>query len=342
MTAAARRSSSEAVAATAPPTVSQAFIRDWLDTLTTHCTPAQLSDFLTEVELDLDDPPIARVTHDQIVRLYQLVAVETGDEMMGLWSRPIRSGALKHICNSVRTASTLGAAMFRFVTFWNLVLDDHRLVLETGVDELRVGLVHGSGVTPHRFAHTLLLKLAHGIASWIAGRELPLVATGFAFAEPEFAEDYPILFPSRIGFDQDRSFIAFERSVASLPVRRTTVEMHEFLVRAPRDWIFTSSHDHTLALRVRDHLLADRLDDRLADVAAHLNMSPRTLIRHLDAEGTSFQRIHDGVRRDLAIHELAGTTRSVEAIARQVGFSSGANFHRAFKRWTGTTPGSYR
>ena len=58
--------------------------------------------------------------------LYQLVAVETGDEMMGLWSRPIRKGALKHLC----TPRCAGRRRFRrrclgFRRFWNMLLDDY-------------------------------------------------------------------------------------------------------------------------------------------------------------------------------------------------------------------------
>ena len=69
------------------PTVSYAFVEDWLVALQAHCTPEQLRRFLSEIDLQLDSPALARVAHDQIVRLYQLVALETGDEMMGLWSR---------------------------------------------------------------------------------------------------------------------------------------------------------------------------------------------------------------------------------------------------------------
>ena len=100
--------------------------------------------------------------------------------------------------------------------------------------------------------------------------------------------------------------------------------------------------EHTLALRVREIMLPERRDAPLSDVARWLNVSPRTSIRRLRAEGTSFQHVHDGLRRDIAIRELAHSSRSVESIARQVGFTSGPNFHRAFKRWTGTAPGSYR
>ena len=324
------------------PTVSRAFVQDWLDTLGSHCSPEQLRSFLGEVDLQHESVPMARVTHDQIVRLYQLVAVETGDEMMGLWSRPIRSGALKHLCTSVRTASSLSAAMYRFVTFWNMVLDDHRLELTDDGTVLRITLSPAAGVAPHRFGHMLLLKLAHGVASWLVGRELPLDEVAFAFEAPDFAEDYPLLFPSPVVFGANRSCVGMASSLGALPVERSAAEMHEFLVRAPRDWIFTSLAGHTLALRVREQLMVGGLDVRLVDAARWLNVSPRTLIRQLAAEGTSFQRIHDGVRRDVAIRELVHSERSIDSIARQVGFSSGTNFHRAFRRWTGATPGSYR
>ena len=73
-----------------------------------------------------------------------------------------------------------------------------------------------------------------------------------------------------------------------------------------------------------------------------MHMTPRTLIRRLEDNGTSFQAIKDGLRRDIAIRDLQAGRKSIEAIALDVGFSSAANFHRAFQRWTGSTPRSYR
>ncbi|WP_368075864.1 helix-turn-helix domain-containing protein [Leisingera sp. NJS201] len=80
----------------------------------------------------------------------------------------------------------------------------------------------------------------------------------------------------------------------------------------------------------------------MADAARALNVTPRTLMRRLDAEDTSFQAIKDGLRRDIAIHDLQAGSKSIEEISQDVGFSSPANFHRAFRRWTGVTPSSYR
>lgn len=325
------------------PTVSRAFLEDWLSALRRQCPPQQLQGFIDQVGLSATAQSRARVTHDQIVRLYQLVADETGDEMMGLWSRPIRSGALKHLCTSMRGASSLSASLFRFTSFWNLLLDDFSLQLEQENDSLRIKLLARGAAQPQRFGHMLLLKLVHGIASWLTGHELSLNGVSFGFARPEFAEDYAILFPAPVQFNQQNSSISFDRQLGDLRVSRSDSEMQEFLQRAPRDWIFTSHREHVLPLRVREQiLLATRMNYHLADAAKALNLTPRTLIRRLATEGTSFQTIKDGLRRDIAIRDLSLDTKSIEAISQDIGFASAANFYRAFNRWTGVTPGHYK
>lgn len=326
------------------PTVSRAFVQDWLRALETLCPPQQLTHFLSETGLAVSAGPRDRVTHDQIVRLYQLAAVETGDEMMGLWTRPIRSGALKNLCSYMRGASSLSAALFRFTSFWNMLLDDFSVVLDQGDDDgvLLIRLVPRDQAMPQRFGHMLLLKLAHGIASWLAGRELRLGIINFGFARPDFAEDYPILFPALIRFGQAQSSIVFADDLSTPPTARSEADMQEFLLRAPRDWIFTDYREHALPLRLREMLLrSDRMSFRLRDAAEALNMTERTLMRRLDDEATSFQAIKDGVRRDIALRDLASGGKSIEAISQELGFSSAANFHRAFKTWTGMTPGTY-
>ncbi|MGG7567868.1 AraC family transcriptional regulator [Rhodovulum sp. DZ06] len=326
------------------PTVSRALIGDWLGAIAAIAPPAQARGFLQGAGLAPAASPATRVTHDQIVRLYQLAATGSGDEMMGLWSRPIRSGALKHLCASVRGASSLGAALYRFTTFWNLLLDDHRLALEG--PGLTVAL-RPSGdappAPPNRFGQALMLKLAHGIASWLAGRELPVEAVGLPFPRPPFAADYAVLFPAPVAFDAPCAFLRLSAEFAPLPAARTDAEMRAFLERAPRDWIFTSFREHALPLRVRELVqLSPGLSLPLPAAAAALHLTPRTLMRRLDAEGTSFQAIRDGLRRDIALRDLAQGGRSIEAIAQELGFASAATFHRAFRRWTGTTPGTVR
>jgi AraC-like DNA-binding protein len=71
-------------------------------------------------------------------------------------------------------------------------------------------------------------------------------------------------------------------------------------------------------------------------------MSSRTLQRRLSQQGLSYQRVLDRVRRETAEKSIADSALSIGEIAYLVGYSEPAAFHRAFRRWTGTTPQTYR
>lgn len=106
---------------------------------------------------------------------------------------------------------------------------------------------------------------------------------------------------------------------------------------------FARSQRHTQSLRVRTYLsLMECNNANLTVAASDEHMTPSTLIRKLEADGTTFRAIKVTLRQDIAIFHLQTGQHSVEAIGRQIGFSSAANFHRAFQRWMGNMPSSYR
>ena len=80
----------------------------------------------------------------------------------------------------------------------------------------------------------------------------------------------------------------------------------------------------------------------LIEVAARINVSPRTLHRRLAESGLSYQAILDDVRRRLAEEYLRNTALSIEEIAARTGFSEASNFRKAFKKWTRELPADYR
>ncbi|GEQ78155.1 AraC family transcriptional regulator [Comamonas testosteroni] len=333
---------------TIPPattaTVSFALVQDLLQSLRLLCREVDLDACLKEAGIvkAFIDQAGARLTHDQLVGLYRASAGATGDEMMGLWSRPIRTGSLKYIVRAVMDAPSIRVALYRFTQVWNLLLDDYRLNLTQKEADLCMELIprsSSSGV--NRFGHALMLKLTHGIVSWLVGREVPVRSVSFAFSRPAFAADYPILFPAPVDFGSRYSQITFDGDLGKIHSARSALEVRSFLERAPRDWIFTSYHEHAMRLKVRELLYAD-LKHTLDAVAMRLHMSSRTLIRKLQDEGLSFQSIKDELRRDLAILSLVRDDVSLGEIAYALEFSSPAVFHRAFRHWTGMTPGAYR
>ena len=81
---------------------------------------------------------------------------------------------------------------------------------------------------------------------------------------------------------------------------------------------------------------------KLSDVASALGMSARTLQRKLSDEGVVFQELVDQARRELSERLLRTTQYPLVEIAFLTGFAEQSGFTRAFKRWAGETPRSYR
>ncbi len=77
-------------------------------------------------------------------------------------------------------------------------------------------------------------------------------------------------------------------------------------------------------------------------VASHFGMSGRTLQRRLSNRGYSFQKLVDEARRELAERLLKETSYPLAEVAYLTGFSEQSAFNRAFKRWAGQTPRSFR
>jgi AraC-like DNA-binding protein len=81
---------------------------------------------------------------------------------------------------------------------------------------------------------------------------------------------------------------------------------------------------------------------RMGDIACILGLSARSFHRRLSEHGVSFQTLTEETRRDLAIGLLRDERHSLAEIAFLTGFAEQSSFTRAFKRWVGQTPASYR
>ncbi|WP_431822844.1 AraC family transcriptional regulator ligand-binding domain-containing protein [Burkholderia sp. F1] len=290
------------------------------------------------------DQPDARMTREQYVALYRAVAARLDDEMLGLWSRPIRGGTLKYLMLSLLDAPTVLVAFNRFVRFWNLLLDDYRLQISTKNNLVRLALVErtsGTQVTP--LGHELMMKLVHGIASWLLGREIILHRVEFSFARPRHVDDYAFLFPGAVHFDTRVTSIYFLYQDCAELFKREKHELWAFLKRAPGDWTFSAFHHGSIVAKTREYLeqnIARAVT--IQDLAEALHTSVRTLNRRFAEEGTHFQLVKDGLRRDIAVHRLTNSNTSVAVLAFDLGFSDATGFCRAFKHWTGSSPSDYR
>ena len=183
----------------------------------------------------------------------------------------------------------------------------------------------------------------HRLGSWLIGQRIRLHQATFSYPMPAHASEYDLLFPCTQVFGAPNSSLVFPARYLGLPLLQDERTLKHFLERSPADLLSRPDEGDSLSSQLRRLLSRDRTPwPDLEAVAQHLHISPQTLRRHLREEGTSFQALKDELRRDIAIYHLGRADLSLQEIAEQLGFSEPSAFHRAFKKWTGVTPGAYR
>jgi AraC-like DNA-binding protein len=76
----------------------------------------------------------------------------------------------------------------------------------------------------------------------------------------------------------------------------------------------------------------------LLQVSRSLGLQPRTVQRRLKEQNTSFQKVLDEVREEIAEQYLLIPSLKIAQIARQLGYGSSRSFRAAYRRWTGRNP----
>ena len=194
-----------------------------------------------------------------------------------------------------------------------------------------------------RFAAEGLLASLYSIARFLVGVDLQGLTVGFAHAAPAYAERYREIFGVAAQFDQPWHSLSMPKRYLAQPMALAnpgTVQMCEQQCEA---LLATLDVQEGLLTRVRRLLLARPGDfPNLQSAAQALHTSGRSLRRHFSDLGTSYQQVLDEVRKRLALQYLSTTHLPLYEIAFLLGFSDPSNFRRAFKKWTGKTPGDYR
>lgn len=181
------------------------------------------------------------------------------------------------------------------------------------------------------------------IASDLIGTPFPVKEIQFPYPKPAHVSLYQDVFQCPLVFDAEDYMAVFEKKCLfqSLPLANPL--LRKTYEKECRQLSLRIKRQGTMARRIHQEILFNRDGVPSFDqLARYMNISPRTLRRRLMAEGTSYKDIVSKIRKDKAIDFLKTTDCPIEQIASELGYSDLANFYRAFKSWTGHTPGSYR
>lgn len=294
------------------------------------------------IDTGLLDAPKARVTAQAYAELWSALADVMDDEFFGMDRHPMRRGSFRLMCHAVLSCDTLERALQRMLTFLRAVLDDLHGELRCDGEQALL-IVHDRAGPRRMFTYATWLILVHGLSCWLVRRRLPLLDASFRCAEPPDVSDYRTRFCSPATFGAPVTQVRFDASLLGLKVMETEPSLRAFLRNAPANLLVKYRNDASLSASIRRRL-RNHLGEwpELEELARSLHMSSTTLQRRLQADGLNYQRLKDELRRDIAIELLCKASMPVADVGARVGFQETSAFHRAFKKWTGVSPGAYR
>lgn len=179
---------------------------------------------------------------------------------------------------------------------------------------------------------------------WICGIDRAPLKVHFQHSEPQNIAEHLRIFSCPVLFNQDETALYFPISyiVDKLPQADPVVSQmmdsyaEEQLVKLPIGGELINQVGAAVATLLQNG------EPSLENLAKYIQVSQRSLQRKLKEEQLSYQSLLDKIRHQLSLVYIQQKQLSLTDIAFLLGFSEQSSFQRAFKRWTGQTPGRHR
>lgn len=178
----------------------------------------------------------------------------------------------------------------------------------------------------------------------LTGNVLQAHVVWFQHPCPEDCTEHQRIFQTTVQFSQPINRIVFQPTCLNWSVRSANLNLLSVFELHATTMLNAQSQRQHYAQKVIQ-VMTQQLQGEVPSIEAiahSLLTSVRQLQRELQAESTSYQKLLEETRKELAIQHFKNPETSIHDVAFLLGFSEPSAFHRAFKRWTGQTPRSYR
>lgn len=288
----------------------------------------------------------ARVTEDQLVALVRGLWRMTDDEIFGVGRYPVPRGTFRLLCYGLVGAKDMREALERLAGFLR-ALPAFPLEVEIPEDGEEISIF--VNLQPRKPSSQLSLLVGLGstarLLAWMLRRNFTPSRIELPFAPPAGDELTHTLLDAPVVVNAERAALVIDRAWLGCPIMRNEDDIEELIAHSPRGILARPRYQTSIADQVRCILESGIRKGQLPhaeEVAARLTISQQTLRRRLADEGTSTRELTEAVRRDAAIASLVKGRETIAELSERLGFSEQSTFARAFRQWTGSTPGAYR
>jgi AraC-like DNA-binding protein len=287
----------------------------------------------------------ARVPAEVERRLWHEAACATDDPDFGLHiAERAPPGAFDVLDYAAQASPTLGEAFDRVARYQRLmhsgfVLEVVKRPGRVVLQQVSNGVVGFSRHTLEAWAATVVMR-----GRLFAGLDWNPIEVELSHPAPAQTSEHRRIFRAPVYFDRDAVRLHVDLDLVERRLVTADRRLCEMLDEHACTRLARLPESTALAEHVRA-LIANAMsggDPSLSAVSARLHLHPRVVQRRLRDEGTSHQLLLEEARRRLAVELLERSEMAICEVAYLLGYSEASAFHRAFKRWTGSTPAEAR
>jgi AraC-like DNA-binding protein len=298
----------------------------------------------TGTDLSVFTDTSGRPPRDSLGRLWRAAMSETNDRHLGLTAAGAWEARADHLVVLLLTsAETLGGGLEASLRFQELLSHGRVITLVDHPEHHAVQInkiEHELPITVHEvefIAVTVVKILRFATDDQFKAKEVQ-------FAHPYRGEiqKYTRAFGCSVTFGHDRTRILIDDAGWELPLAHRNVSLHGQLRGVAAD-LHSSLESHAFIDIVRDriNMMLPRGNSSVEAVAQALHMTPRTLQRRLQEDGTTFSALVDATRRSILVRCLE-RNETPDEIMRHAGYTNPRAFRRALKRWNLPDPDGSR
>lgn len=300
------------------------------------------------VDLARTPAPDERLDVDRLDLLMASALPDIADPAFGLQAarcwHPGNLGVLGHAWLS---SSTLRTGAHRLARYLRIVDQRSRIEVEDAPQGMKLRYWAGRGDPAANPVAAAVVDIAMSVlldmCRLTAGASLRPAAASLRRTRPAQPGAYTLFFGCAVDFGAPENAFVLAAADAERILPTSNRQLAGTFDRMLVDQLARLDRDDIVA-RCKAAILDSLTDGDVSEeeAAARLHMSPRTLQRKLAEAQTSYERIVDGTRQDLALRYVADPQRSLTDITFSLGFAGPSSLTRAFKRWTGLSPSDYR
>jgi AraC-like DNA-binding protein len=301
---------------------------------------------LTEAGIDreLFADPDNLITYAARDRLFRQCVSRTGCQYFGLLvGQRMNLKALGLVGLLMRTSPNAGRALVSIVNL--LHLHSQGAVMALRVDEDVAMLTYdafepGLEATDQTGAGAVAMML--NVMRTLCGPDFRPIEASFGHRRPADIEPFRKFFKVPLYFDAEHYALVFSRDWLDVRPPGADDELQQLLQKQVD--VLESRYSLAFPDQVRQVLRSALITGYFSEseIAALFSMHSHTFRRRLDASATSFHELVDECRFEMAREMLLNTSLSVSEVSTSLGYSRASSFIRAFRRWSGVTPGQWR